>query len=261
MSTAEGPPRGALTVVGTGMKFKAHMTMEAVAAIKNAEKVYYNVADVMTARWIEELNRSAESLPGYDPDESRLHTYDRWVDLILGSVRKGLRTCAASYGHSGIFTYFARTAIRLAQQEGYDAVMLPGISSEACLMCDLVVDPAEGGWQSYGATDFVKRKPAFDTRSQLILWQIKVVDWPGLPDRIHREGLRRLADLLMAHYGPEHEVVIYEASRNPAIEPVILTVALKDLPEAHFRSSATLYVPRLRDTRDAQAAGNDGSRP
>ena len=245
MRNPEDQSKGSLTVVSTGIKYHSHMTLEALEAIQRTEKLYYAMADIMTERWLEELNPSAEPLPDYFPDRPRKETYDHWVKIILDSVRQGLRTCAASYGHAGVFTFFSRTAMRAAWREGYEAVMLPGISTEASLLCDLLVDPAEGGWQSYGAAYFLKRKPVFDIRSQLILWMITTVDCSGPPNQVHRKGLRRLSEHLMEHYGTEHEVVVYEASRNPALAPIITSVPLRRLPEVKCGCAATLYVPRL----------------
>ena len=247
MDTGKSRPKGSLTVVGTGMKFKSHMTLEALEAIQQAEKLYYTGVDVMTAKWLEEMNRSAERLPGYIPDRPRREAYNVWIEMILSSVRKGIKACAATYGHPGIFSYFARTSVRMARSEGFEAAMLPGISSEASLLCDVLVDPAEGGWQSYLASYFLNQKPVFDTSSQLMLWQITVVDCCGPPTEAHMPGLKRLTEYLVEHYGPEHQVVVYEASRNPALDPAILLMPLRKLAEGRFREIASLYIPPTKN--------------
>ncbi len=240
-----GPDRASLTIVGTGMKVWAHMTEEALEAIRLAEKVHYVVADAMTERRLRELNTAAEQLPSYLPGRPRRETYALWVDIILGSLRAGHRTCAAAYGHPGVFVQFSRDAIRRAREEGFPAVMLPGISAEACLICDLLVDPGPGGWQSYSAALFLSRQPIFDTGTPLVLWQLRVVGQPGPPAEIDRVGLVALTELLLRSYGPDHRVVVYEASRNPAVEPVSQYLPLGQLAGVRFRRSATLYVPPL----------------
>lgn len=237
--------RGALTVVGTGIKFRAHMTLESLAAIESAEKVLYVTAELMTARWLHELNATAEHLHGYLPDRPRKETYELWVERVLEAVRSGLRTTAVTYGHPGVLVHFTREAIRRARDEGYEATMLPGIGADACLVCDLLADPGPNGWQSYPATRFLNRKPRFDTATPLVLWQLRVVDQVGPPVGIARPGLARLTEYLLEHYPPEHEVVVYEASRNEAIGPVLQALPLSRLPEIRFRVSATLYVPAL----------------
>jgi hypothetical protein len=219
------------------------MTLEALDAIKRAEKVHFVAADLMMDRWVRELNPTSERLAEYIPDRSRRETYRLWTDTVLESVREGLKTCAVTYGHPGVFVQFTRDAIREAREDGFSAKMLPGISAEACLICDLGVDPGPQGWQSYGATVFVKRRPRFDVRVPLILWQLRVIDQPQLPTFIHRDGLMLLAEVLAESYGPEHEVKVYEASKNPASSPIIRTVSLSRLGAIRFRQSATLYVP------------------
>jgi hypothetical protein len=242
---AEPRRRGSLTVVGTGIKAWGHLTEEALEAIRGAEKVHHAVADTMMRARLHELNPGAERLPDYLPGRPRRETYALWVEIVMRSVRAGLRTCAAAYGHPGVLVQFTRDAIRMATEEGYPAVMLPGISSEACLLCDLLVDPGPEGWQSYGATVFLKRRPRFDTGTPLVLWQIQVINQPGPPGEIDRAALARLAAMLAEHYGREHQVVVYEASRNPAIDPVVQLIPLDRLADVRIRVSATLYVPPL----------------
>jgi hypothetical protein len=227
------------------MKVWSHMTEEALEAIRLADKVHYVVADAMTERRLRELNPTAEPLPDYLPGRPRRETYALWVEIILGSLRAGHRTCAASYGHPGVIVQFSRDAIRQAREEGFPAVMQPGISTEACLVCDLLVDPGPGGWQSYSAALFLSRRPRFDTGTPLVLWQLRVVGQPGPPAEIDRPGLAALAEMLIRSYGPEHQVVVYEASRNPVVEPVIQHLPLDRLAGVRFRRSATLYVPPL----------------
>ena len=248
--SADGPDAehgrpGSLTVVGTGIKAWGHLTEEALEAIRGAEKVHHAVADTMMRARLHELNPAAERLPDYLPGRPRRETYALWVEIVMRSVRAGLRTCAAAYGHPGIFVRFTRDAIHQAREEGYPAVMLPGISSEACLLCDLLVDPGPTGWQSYGATTFLERRPRFDTGTPLVLWQVQVINQPGPPGEIDRAALARLAALLVEHYGREHQVIVYEASRNPAIDPVRQTMTLDRLADVRIRMSATLYVPPL----------------
>jgi hypothetical protein len=241
-----------LTVVGLGLRPWNHMTLEVLDAIRRSDKVLFVGADIMMEKWLQELNPTSERMCDYIPDRPRRETYRVWTDTVLESVRKGLKTCAAAYGHAGVLVMFSRDAIREAREEGYSATMLPGISSEACLICDLGVDPGPRGWQSYGATIFVNTRPRFDTRTPLILWQIHVVDRPGPRNGVDRPGLQRLMETLLESYPADHGVVIYLASRNPAVEPEILTVPLSRLAFARFRGSPSLYVPPLDSTSDSQ---------
>ena len=84
MASRKGGRPPDLTVVGTGMKFRAHMTLEALESIEAADKVLFVAADIMTEKWLQELNPSAERLPHYLPKRPRGETYALWVDHVMG---------------------------------------------------------------------------------------------------------------------------------------------------------------------------------
>ena len=241
---------GSLTVVGTGMLIAGQVTQEALSAIESAEKLYFLVTDIVTSRWLGQLNPSAESLYDcYADGKPRGETYAEMVGRILSSVREGRQVVAAFYGHPGIFVAPSHEAIRLAKAEGYSAQMLPGISAEDCLFADLGIDPGERGCQSFEATDFLLRRRVFDPTSTLILWQIGgigVFDFHSRP-LWSRQGLEVLQRELLRHYPAGHEVVIYEAVPYPTLPPKILRLPLVELAGAEVSIRSTLYVPPLPD--------------
>jgi Tetrapyrrole (Corrin/Porphyrin) Methylases len=236
---------GSLVVVGTGIQI-GQTTIEAKAQMEVAGKLFYLVADPATAYWITKLNPTAESLYGfYSPEKKRLQTYFEMVQHIMESVRQGLNVCAAFYGHPGVFVFPSHEVIQQAQQEGFAARMLPGVSAEDCLFADLGIDPGTGGCQSFEATEFLVHPRRFDPTVGLILWQISVVGEFGYrPDReATLPGLRVLVEELIRFYGDEHEVVIYEASTVSICKPFIRCVKLSTVPGMEISPVATMFVP------------------
>ena len=242
---------GSLVIVGSGIKVAGQMTLEAKAHIEQADKVLYVVNDYLTVEWLRRLNPAAESLHTfYAEGKPRQRTYEEMVEAILEAVREGQRVCVVFYGHPGVFVHPGLRAIARAREEGYRAYMTPGISAEDCLFVDLELDPAEGGCQSYEATDFLVRPRSFDPCVPLILWQVGVIGNPTLPGKEpNREGLALLAERLLEHYPPQHEVVLYEAAVYPICDPVIVRVPLQELQQAAFNPIATLYVPPVGEAR------------
>jgi hypothetical protein len=248
---ANGAGRGALVVVGTGIRTVGQLTIEALAWMRIADAVLYVVADPIAEEVIRAINpEGALSLRGYYGEGvDRRQSYEAMVEHMLSCVRAGRLTCAALYGHPGVFAYPTHEAVRRARAEGYRAQMLPGISAEDCLFADLGVDPAATGCQSFEATDFLVNGRAVDTSAQLILWQIGV-----LGDQTYRLGgyylhgfpllVRRLTEL----YGPAHEVTVYEAPMFPGVAPVATRIAVAQLTQAHVHAGSTLYVPPGRPT-------------
>jgi uncharacterized protein YabN with tetrapyrrole methylase and pyrophosphatase domain len=236
---------GSLTIVGTGIRFGLQTTQEALEHIQRADKVLYLLADPVSAGWIVDLNPSAESLAGtYEAGRPRAETYQEIVEEILRWLHKGVRLCVALYGHPGVFAEPAHVAVHRAREEGFPATMLPGVSAEDALFADLGVDPGDG-CQSYEATDFLLHPPAFDPAVSLVLWQVA-----GVGARVSRTepaqgGVRVLAERLIERYGPEHEVVFYQAAHYPIGEASIRRTRLYDLSESPVSAMATLYVPPM----------------
>ncbi|HXI32041.1 MAG TPA: SAM-dependent methyltransferase [Vicinamibacterales bacterium] len=251
-STGAGVRRGSLTIVGTGIRLVGQTTLEALAAMQRADKLFYLVADRATETWIRRLNASATTLEDcYDEGKRRSVSYREMADLIVGAVRSGLDVCVAYYGHPGVFVTSAHAAIRRARRAGFPARMLPGVSAEDCLYADLAVDPAPNGSQNFEATDFLAARRRFDPTSALILWQVGVLGEPSVrrnmscrPDR-----LRVLTAHLRRFYPARHRVVLYKAAQLPIMQPVIKAVALQRLPREAVGPLMTLYVPPLPSER------------
>ena len=237
---------GSLLVVGTGINGVSQTTLEAVAAIKNAEQVFYVVVDPTTETWIRMANPRAATLSHlYAPGKPRSQTYAEMTDCIVAAVRGGLRVCVVFYGHPGVFVETSHVALAQLRAEGYTARMLPGVSADACLYAELGVNPGQYGTQSFEATDFLRARRVFDPTSNLLLWQIGVLGntdaRPGLQCRPER--LKVLVERLRPHYPVDHQAVLYYASTFPGAPPAIETLALDALPDAQIAPMALLFVP------------------
>jgi uncharacterized protein YabN with tetrapyrrole methylase and pyrophosphatase domain len=241
-----GTKKGSLVVVGTGIRTVGQLTGEAIAWVKAADRVLYVIADPIGEQSILRLNpKGAESLQHlYAEGKPRIDTYNEMIDRILECIRSGLTTCAAFYGHPGVFVYPSHEAIRRARAEGYSARMLPGISAEDCLFADLGVDPGITGCQSYEATDFLLNGRRIDPSSSLVLWQIGVVgDWTYKRGAYDISALPLLVERLLQLYPATHPVYVYEAAVYPGVEPRIIPTQLAALGQAPLTASSTLYVP------------------
>ena len=236
---------GSLVVVGTGIG-AAQLTTEARAEIAGAEEVFFLVGDAVSEHTVRELAQQASSLGScYENGRPRRHAYERMVETILAPARAGKHVCAAFYGHAGMLVFPAREVIARARREGLQARMLPGISTLDCLFADLGVDPAEHGFQSYEANDFLRRRPSVEPRASLVLWQVGVVGQELHSPDGAPEALPELIDALLESYPPDHELVVYEASPYPGVAPQIVSVGLGALSASALSHRSTVYVPPL----------------
>lgn len=234
------------------------MTVEALAELRHAGKVFFLVADPLTREWLRTLRPRAESLAdAYAKGKPRWRSYEEMVERILAPVRRGRRVCALFYGHPGIFASPPHEAVRRARAEGFAARMLPGVSAEDCLFADLGIDPGEAGCQSFEATDFLLRRRRFDPTSLLLLWQVGLVGVPDVREETlwSADGLEVLIAALLESYPASHPVVVYEASTLPTVPARIERVSLGALAKAPVSAISTLCVMPLgeRPTDSAMA--------
>jgi hypothetical protein len=242
---------GSLIVVGTGIRTVGQMTLESIAWMKQADKVLYVVGDPIAEAMIKELNPDgAESLTHYyGVGKPRIETYNQMIERILECVREGKLTCAACYGHPGVFVYPSHESIRRARAEGYSAKMLPGISAEDCLFADLGVDPGIMGCQSYEATDFLANGRLIDNSAALILWQIGVVgDATFKTAGYDTSAMPLLVEKLLIYYPPTHPIYLYEAAVLPGCEPTVVAATIATLPQYPMSAGYTAYVPPARQS-------------
>ncbi|RKE85853.1 SAM-dependent methyltransferase [Rhizobium sp. AG855] len=246
IATRSEPPvkTGFLSVVGVGIKLAAQTSLEAKAHIEAADRVFYLVTDPGTEYWLTSLNPAAQSLQSfYEDRSSRLATYLDITEYILEHVRQGLHVCAVFYGHPGIFVFPSHRAVARARQEGFDAVMLPGISAEDCLFADLGVDPARKGCQSFEATDFLIFDRTFDPRNNLVLWQVGVLGEVGYKISLSQEKLEVLKEKLLKAYPADHPLTVYEAARYPVCDPTMLRTTIGELDASMISTISTLFIP------------------
>jgi precorrin-2 methylase len=241
--------RGSLTIVGTGISV-GQITMETRGYLASAEKVLYCVADAATERLILKLNSTSESIYGfYGEDKHRIETYEEMVARTMECVREGLDVCVAYYGHPGIFVYPSHKAIKIAQDEGYSARMIPAVSCIDCLFCDLGVDPAMG-CQIFEATDLMVRKRAIDTNSHIIIMQVGALgdlafSFKGYGARKLHKHLPTLGEYLAGYYPLEFGLKIYNASQFSICAAEIIDITVKELVNGSVKKIATLYIPPI----------------
>jgi tetrapyrrole methylase family protein/MazG family protein len=243
--------KNTLIIVGSGIKFMSHLTVEAKACIEKADKVLYLINEPVTQEWIKNANPSAESLdPLYLKNLYRNDNYLLISKYIIENLEKYQTLCVVIYGHPTVFVQPSLFAAKHAKEEGYNVVIMPGISSEDCLFADLLIDPGSFGCYSVEATDFLIYCREYDPRSHLILWQPYVIGLLSRPvNHNPSKGLAILVEYLNEKYLPDHEVILYEAAQYPSFKPRIESIVLKNLPTAKVTPLTTLYIPPVKQDK------------
>lgn len=243
---------GSLTIVGTGVTMASHVTAEALAYIRQAEKLLYLVTEPAMGIWLRELNPTAQTLDDlYGEGKPRHQTYREMTARIMDHVRQGLGVVVVAYGHPGVFVNSTHAAMTEARAQGYPARMLPGVSSEDCLFADLGINPGDHGCQVFEATDFLASRRRFDATSHLLLYQVAVLGVRSVQARpsVLRPRLQTLTSVLGRSYPLNHRVVLYQGTTLPACRPIIQRISLDRLPRTRIPTMATLYIPPLPQRR------------
>jgi hypothetical protein len=247
--------RGSLVVVGTGITGINQTTLEALAAIDNAERLFYIANDRVTEAWLRSRNASAATLSDlYAKGKPRQTTYGQMAARVVLAVEAGASVCLAIYGHPGIFVQFSHVAVTHLRRRGYAARMLPGVSADGCLFADLGFNPGDHGVQSFEATDFLLHRRRFDPTSDLLLWQVGVLGEADFQvTRTRRpERLQTLVDALRRFYPIAHRVTLYRSNTFPGSGPAIKRVALGRLSGLRISPIVTMHVPPLAQRRPAR---------
>jgi uncharacterized protein YabN with tetrapyrrole methylase and pyrophosphatase domain len=240
---------GSLTVIGSGIKFAAHMSLESKAYIEHADTVLILVSEPRLEEWIGSLNNNCTNLAEkfYRGDLKRINIYQQIVDFTIEQVKKNQNVCFVTYGHPGVFANAPHIAIQKAKALGYQATMTPGISAEDCLFADLAIDPGEHGCQQYEVTQFLVEQPKFEPKADLILWQIGSLGNTHVTSdkKITESGnkLNVLQKYLLKFYPSQHLVTMYIAAIYPGQDPIIETLALDKLHSYPVKGLETLFIP------------------
>jgi uncharacterized protein YabN with tetrapyrrole methylase and pyrophosphatase domain len=225
------------------------LTVDAMAWMRRADRLLYVVTNPVAEAVLHELNPAgAESLLGFYVDgRRRSEIYAAMAERALSCVRKGQLTCLASYGHPGLFANPIHHAIRRVREEGYEARMIPGISTLDCLFADLEVDPAIDGFFSFDATDFLLNDRAIDTTAGLILWQAGVIGDPFYRENGYDQDLvKKLAERLARFYPAGHVGYVYQAASLPWEKPRIMPIPVEALFVAGLTPLSSVYVPSVK---------------
>ena len=188
------------------------------------------------------------------------------AEKMLREVRRSFYFVGCFYGHPGVFVNPSHRAIAIAANEGFSAVMLPGVSAEDCPFADLLLDTSRPGCQTLEATDLLIRERPVATYCHVVLFQVGAVgglgfNFKGFKNTKFSVLVKRLLDV----YGPKHPVVHYVASQLSTAAPLIQRYTIEDLQLEEVANRvtgiSTSYFPPKDMLTFSQTATTDDGKP
>lgn len=248
-----------LTILGTGMRFPDHVTVEAEAAIRRAREVIVVDTGLATLDWLRARCPNVTPLlqTAYVEGDNRLHTYHHFVATTVTAALAHPPVVFAMSGHPLISAYAPFLLLDVARAFGIPTRVQAGVSSLDSIFAALQVDPLLTGLQLHEATDLVlQRRPLQPDLPSLIL-QIGTVGTLLHSDRRRSpRALEPLRDHLLRTFPPGHRVIAVHVSPHPLVPDTRLETPLQALcelaPELH--AGFSLWVPAVHDRPLADAA-------
>lgn len=246
-----------LVIAGSGIKFLSHLTYEVQSAIQKSDCVLYLVNDPAMKKWITDHSQSATSLDHvYFAFEKREESYRAIFNEIVQSTIENQNTCFITYGHPMFLSSISLMLLNELKGSSHqiNIEVLPGISSLDCLLCDLCIDPGDGGIQAYEAMEFITKNYQINIDSHFVLLQVGVVgnkqiitDQSQLTgDYAHKKALAEIKEKLLAYYTETHPIVLYVASMYPTIPFDRIDSTLSVLDKLDIPRLASLYIPPVK---------------
>lgn len=245
-----------LFIVGCGIKFLSHMTLEVQALIQKSDCVVYLVNDPAMKQWIHDNSRLSISLDAiYFNTTNRLEAYQGISEELIKIIQVHKNTCFVMYGHPFFLANSSEQIIKEIEKRSLDIniEVLPGISSLDCLFCDLRIDPGQYGIQAYEATAFIHRNYRLNTDSHLVLWQIGVAGIGTIIEnnedlnnnKSRLDALNRLREKLLAYYEPDYPIILYVASMYPSISFIRIDSTISEFNKISIPRLSTAYIPPM----------------
>lgn len=236
-----------IVVAGLGIKFYSHLTQEVIAAIRGAEKLFYLANEPVMSEWLESEGNNPSSLDSiYFSKEKRYDSYKEISSEIIKSTNLYESICFAIYGHPLMLNHITEYIIS-DSSPSINVSLLPGISSESAMFCDLAIDPLRHGLQSYEATKFLYGDIPINTEANLVLWQAGVIGVQGhTAGHDPSLGLTRLREKIISKgYDKERTIYFYESSLYPHKPPNIIKSTVEKMDKYNISTLMTLFIPAL----------------
>ncbi len=240
----------ALTLMGGGLNFSAHLSVEACQMLRGAKVILRAWCHESVDKWLKALAPDAEIV---DIDSSfylrgqyRPDMYKMIAESVVDMARRNAPVCLVEPGSPIVTDLVTSYTLKLAQAEGMSTRLIPGISSVELILNWFSLDPSSG-LQVALAQEFVGRHMRFDRHYNTVILQPGYYDTLWCFDRINN-GLSRFAALksqLDECFAPNDQMALIRFPMHPGDDTHCFWFRLADIEAVYpvLTPLHSLFIP------------------
>jgi hypothetical protein len=235
-----------LYLLGSGISFPDHLTVETIDILSKCRRVCTNLPDSLLERLPRDIRRKCVSLwPLYRDKRRRMDNYIDTTRAIIRTARRYRPTAWVAPGHPRIFDSVSTLLLDEARRMGWETCVKPGISSLDTLLADVGYDPA-GGLFICEATGLVTRKIGLVPSAATVILQAGVFgsDRTHLTLRGPGPDIAPLRDHLLKFFPRSQQCAFVYSAVNSDQEASTFWTSLGELTTVPYEviAGATLFI-------------------
>jgi hypothetical protein len=246
VSKRTSPGIADLYILGAGVSFPEHLSIETIDALGECKTVCTNLPEEHLAPLPADLKSKCKSLWGlYQEGRRRSDNYLDVVEEVLRTTEISRPTAWLTPGHPLIFDSVSAALLVRGRANGWCVRLLPAISCLDTILGEVEYDPARGLFV-YDATGLVARNIQIPPTPVLLLQpSVFNTDHAKLTTRTEGPDLSPLRDYLLRFYEPSRRCAFVRSASRFAGPAQIVWSEIQQIPSVSSRDIAgsTLFIP------------------
>ncbi|WP_254173266.1 SAM-dependent methyltransferase [Planktothrix pseudagardhii] len=244
-----------ISIVGSGIKFPEHLTLETIAILEHCQSVYTIATHLNDEKNTPlGLHKKIKNLWHlYKPDRLRRENYKAMAQVIFDAAHQERPIAYLASGNPVVFDSVTQWIIQGAEKQGLTVKIFPAISSIDTIMVDLKYEVAPG-LQIYDASMLVGFNLEPRVNVPCILLQISTfgTSYTTAYRIPKKDVLSPLKTYLLRFYPSNHQLFLISCPLSSENTSEIMPICLEELdstnPE-HIRGSS-LFIPKLHKPKE-----------
>lgn len=236
-----------ISIVGSGVKFPEHLTLETIAILEKCNSVYTIASHLSneqnTPCFLKDKIKNLWHL--YQPDRLRRKNYKAMTEAIVNAAHQESPIAYLASGNPVVFDSVTQWIIESAEEKNLTVQVFPSISSIDTIMVDLKYEVAPG-LQIYDASMLIglNLKPQIDISCIILQISTFGTSYTTAYRIPQKNCLEPLKTYLMQFYPASHQVHFVSSSFKNIQAAKIVTISLENIDlNFHNIRGSSLFIP------------------